>query len=543
MNAQSQRESMPFDIVIIGAGPAGLSCAIRLMQLAKQQQRELSVCIIEKAASLGAHSLSGAVLEPKALNELLPNWQQLSPPTYTPVTEDHFYLLKQNTQRALPKLKTLNNHDNMIISLGEWVAWLGQQAESLGVAIFPGFAASEILYNDDQSQVIGIATGDMGLDKDGKFTERSQRGIEIHAKHTVFAEGCRGSLSQQLMSHFHLREDCDPQTYGLGLKEVWQVNKAHCQPGKVIHTIGWPLKSDTYGGGFIYHYNENKIAIGLVVGLDYRNPNLDPFKELQRLKTHPTIRPILESGKCISYGARALNEGGWQSIPKLTFPGGLLIGCSAGFVNVAKIKGNHTAMKSGMLAAEAIMSAFDQAEVAHYEHTLRHSWIATELKAARNIRPAFSKGLYYGMAYSALDQLILRGKAPWTFKNHADYLSLKRAKYSKKIVYPAADGKITFTKLNQVFLSGTNHNHNQPCHLKLKDPDLAKTINQRRYDSPETKYCPAGVYEIVDVDGEKQLQINFQNCLHCKTCDIKDPTQNIDWTCPEGGDGPNYQGM
>jgi electron-transferring-flavoprotein dehydrogenase len=539
------RESMEFDIVIVGAGPAGLSAAIRLATLCKDQPAPPTICILEKGASVGAHLLSGAVLEPRALDELLPNWKALNPPLMTPVTEDHFYWLNDSCAKALPKIAKLHNHGNYIISIDQLAIWLADIAQSLGVSIFPGFAASELLFDESGKKIIGVATGDMGRDKNAEPTERFQPGIELLAKQTLFAEGARGSLSQQLMAHFNLRDHCDPQTYGLGIKELWEVDPSKCETGKVVHSIGWPLDSHTYGGSFMYHYDTNKIAIGMVIGLDYRNPYLDPFEELQQLKRHPLFTAALKGGKCISYGARALNEGGLQSIPKLTFPGGMLIGCSAGFLNVPKIKGNHTAMKSGMCAADAIFESIHalDGELPHYENIIKDSWVYDELNSARNIRPAFNKGLWFGLAYSALDQIILRGKTPWTFSNHADYLSLKPAKRARKKKYPKPDGTLTFSKLNQVFLSGTNHDHNQPCHLTLKDPSLFLKVNLKKYAAPETRYCPAGVYEIIEENGEKQLQINFQNCLHCKTCDIKDPTQNIVWTTPEGAGGPNYQEM
>lgn len=445
----------------------------------------------------------------------------------------------------LPTPRTMNNRDNYIISLGNLCRWLAQQAESLGVEIYPGFAAAEILY-DEQNQVCGIATGDMGIGKDGQHTERYQSGIELRAKQTIFAEGCRGSLTKILMTKFHLRKNCDPQTYGIGIKELWEIHPDKHEPGKVIHTIGWPLDSKTYGGSFIYHLENNQVALGFVIGLDYQNPYLNPFEELQRFKTHPAIRNLLQGGKRIVYGARALSEGGWQSIPKLTFPGGLLIGDTAGFLNVPKIKGTHTAMKSGMVAAETLLSnnTIIAGEMIQYTENIQKSWVGSELKEVRNIRPAFRWGLWLGLAYSALDNYILRGRAPWTFKNHADNTQLKNARDCKKIDYPKPDGVITFDRLSSVYLSNTNHEENQPCHLQIKNPDIPIGVNFADYDAPEQRYCPAGVYEIVyDADNKPRLQINAQNCVHCKTCDIKDPTQNINWVTPEGNGGPNYPNM
>lgn len=541
MNA---REQMEFDFLIIGAGPAGLAAAIRLAQLNQTHQQQYTIAVIEKGAAVGAHILSGAVLEPRALNELLPDWQNLNPPAHTPVTEDHFWLLHEKKHLTLPVPPTMNNHGNYIISLGAFCRWLGEYAESLGVNIFPGFAANEILFNNDKTQVQGVITGDMGLDKNHQPTERYQPGIELHAKHTLFAEGCRGYLTEQLIQHFNLRKNSDPQTYGIGLKEVWQIDPKQHQLGRVIHTIGWPLPTDTYGGSFIYHAANHHIALGFVIGLDYKNPYLDPFQELQRFKTHPSIRPLLENAKCIAYGARALNEGGLQAIPQLSFPGGLLIGCGAGFLNVAKIKGSHTAMKSGMLAAEHVFATQQQTAALNFDNSIHTSWIYEELHRARNLRPAFHKGLWWGLCYSAFDQYLLRGKAPWTFHyRQPDHDALKPACDYQPIHYPKPDGKVTFDKLQQVFLSNTNHNHHAPSHLKLLNKKIEQDINIKEFAAPETRYCPAKVYEL-EADGDnKQLRINFQNCLHCKTCDIKDPRQNIKWVAAEGGDGPNYVDM
>lgn len=535
---------MEFDVLIVGAGPAGLSAAIRLAQLNAQRETPLSICVLEKGVSVGAHLLSGAVLEPRALNELIPDWQTKGAPLTVKAESDAFYYLSQNKTLRLPTPPSMKNEGNFIISLGRFSQWLAQQAESLGVNIFPGFSAAKLLFNET-NQIIGIQTVDMGLDKAGNPTDRFQPGINLYAKQTLLAEGCRGSLSEQVIKHFDLRKNADPQSYGIGIKELWKISPEKHESGKIIHTVGWPLDSRTYGGSFIYHYEDNLIALGLVVGLDYQNPFLDPFKELQRFKTHPLVKSLLEGGQCIGYGARALNEGGWQSIPNLTFPGGMLIGCAAGFLNVAKIKGIHTAMKSGMLAAETVAKHLKTTgeELKDYSTQIKNSWIIPELYQARNLRPAFHKGLWPGLIYSAVDQYLLRGKAPWTFHYQPDYLSLKLAKNAKKIVYPKPDGKLTFDKLSQVFLTGTRHRENEPCHLKLKNPELPISINLKKYDAPEQRYCPAGVYEIVHQNEQPHLQINAPNCIHCKTCDIKDPTQNIVWETPEGGDGPNYTNM
>ncbi|MCW5588886.1 MAG: electron transfer flavoprotein-ubiquinone oxidoreductase [Legionellales bacterium] len=544
-----ERESMSYDVVIVGAGPAGLACAIRLMQLAQTADRDISVCIVEKGSEVGAHILSGAVLEPRALNELLPNWQELAAPITTPVIEDQFLLLTEKKSYRLPTPPQMRNHGNYIVSLGNVCRWLAQQAEQLGVEIYPGFAASEILL-DDNGSVKGIATGDLGRDKNGEKTARFQPGMELHAKQTIFAEGCRGSLSESLIKQFKLREQADPQTYGIGIKELWQVDPAQHHPGRVVHTIGWPLDNNTYGGSFIYHLQENhQVALGLVVGLDYQNPYLSPFEELQRFKTHPAIQPIFSGGKRIAYGARALNEGGWQSIPKLTFPGGMIIGCSAGFLNVAKIKGSHTAMKSGMLAAETLFKNLHPEknylpELIEFNHAIKQSWIKEELYPVRNLRPSFHWGLWPALLYCAVDTYLLRGKTPWTFHHQADHTQLKSSNAYSPIHYPKPDNTLTFDRLSSVYLSGTFHEENQPCHLQLRHPALAIDVNYHLYDSPEQRYCPAGVYEIVKLENEPaRLQINAQNCVHCKTCDIKDPQQNIHWVPPEGGGGPNYGAM
>jgi electron-transferring-flavoprotein dehydrogenase len=537
------RETMNYDVLIVGAGPAGLAAAIRLKQLAAETSRDLAVCVIEKGSEVGAHILSGAVIEPRALNELLPDWRSLGAPLNTPATDDRFLFLTKNNWIRLPTPPQMHNRGNYIVSLGNVTRWLGQQAEALGVEIYPGFAGAEILY-DEGGAVAGVATGSMGIGKDGEETANYQPGVELRAPQTLFAEGARGSLTKQLFARFNLRDECDPQTFGLGVKELWEVTAEQHHPGRVIHTIGWPLDWGTYGGAFIYHLENRQVAIGMVVGLDYRNPFLSPFEELQRIKTHPAIRPIFEGGRRVCYGARAMNEGGIQSIPKVDFPGGLVIGASAGFMNVPKIKGSHTAMKSGMVAAETIFCRLSGEPSAGYRAALEASWIWPELHAVRNIRPAFRWGLPLALAYSAIDTYLLGGQAPWTFRNHADNGTLKNAHLAKRIAYPKPDGKLTFDRLSSVFISNTNHDENQPPHLHLRDPEVAIDVNYRLYDSPEQRYCPAGVYEIVRLDdGEPRLQINAQNCVHCKTCDIKDPTQNIDWVVPEGGGGPVYQNM
>jgi len=541
----AQRESMEYDVVVVGAGPAGLACAIRLKQLSNENGNDLSVCIVEKGSEVGAHILSGAVMDPRALNELIPNWQELDAPLNTPVQEDRMLFLTEKYAIRLPTPPQMHNKGNYVVSLGNVVRWLGQQAEELGVEIYPGFAATEVLYNDDGS-VKGIATGDMGVGKDGQLTDRHQQGIELHARQTVFAEGCRGSLTKTLFEKFRLRDGVDPQTYGLGIKELWEVDNAQHQQGLVIHTIGWPLDSETYGGSFVYHLENNQIAVGFVVGLDYRNPHLSPYEEFQRFKTHPKIRDYFRNGRRISYGARAISEGGLQSIPKLSFPGGLLIGDTAGFLNVPKIKGSHTAMKSGMSAAEALYEhklSGSGNEVVGYRDRLTRTWLWDELRRERNIRPAFSWGLWRGLAYSALDTYVLRGKAPWTMHHHADHEQLQNASKSKRIEYPKPDGELTFDRLSSVFISNTNHEEDQVCHLQLTNDLVPVEVNLALYDAPEQRYCPAGVYEIVSGDAGPKLQINAQNCVHCKTCDIKDPTQNINWVPPEGGGGPNYPNM
>ncbi len=542
-----ERESMEFDVVIVGAGPSGLSAAIRLRQIALEQDREISVCVVEKAAELGAHTLSGAVLEPRALNELIPDWKEKGAPLNTPVSDDRFMFLTSTKAYKLPTPPQMHNDGNYIVSMGRVVKWLGEQAEELGAEVYPGFAAAEVLYHDDGS-VKGIATGDMGLDRDGNPKDNHEPGMELHGRYTFFAEGCRGSLTRQLEEKFALRHG-DPQTYAIGIKELWEVEPSKHHSGRAMHSIGWPMDRQTYGGSFLYHLEDNQVAVGFVVGLDYQNPYLSPFEEFQRFKTHPAIREVFEGGRRICYGARALNEGGLQSLPKLTFPGGAIIGCSAGFLNVPKIKGNHLAMKSGMLAAEAAAEALKAessgSTLDAYAETFKASWAHDELYRARNIRPSFHKGLWAGVIYSAIDTYLLRGKAPWTFKNHADHTALKPKSDHSPIDYPKPDGKVSFDRLSSVYISNTNHDDNQPCHLTLKDTSVPVEVNLETYDAPEQRYCPAGVYEIVrdDDGGNPRLQINYQNCVHCKTCDIKDPSQNIVWVVPQGGDGPTYTGM
>lgn len=536
--ASEPRESDTFDVVIVGAGPAGLSAAIKLKQQAAADSRELRVCVIEKAAEVGAHILSGAVIEPRALNELIPDWKERGAPLDTPATHDAFYFLTEKRAFRLPTPITMNNHGNYIVSLGQVVRWLGTQAEELGVEIYPGFAGAEVLYED--GKVVGVATGDVGISKKGEIKSTFQRGMELRAKVTLFAEGCRGSLSKTVMKKFSLAQG-DPQSYGIGIKELWEVDEKVHKAGTIVHTIGWPMDSRTYGGSFLYHMKPNLISVGFVIGLDYENPYLNPYKEFQRFKHHPLHRHIFENGQCIAYGGRALIEGGYQCIPKLTFPGGALIGDSAGFMNTPKIKGSHTAMKSGILAAEAAYQHITaDAPLEHYESNLRQSWLAKELHAVRNIRPAFGKGLFVGLGVSAVEAYVTRGKLPYTLHYHKpDHAHLKPAAECKEIQYPKPDGKISFDLMTNLQRSNTNHEEDQPAHLTLGDPTIPSKVNLAVYGGPETRYCPAGVYEFVN--GE--LVINAQNCIHCKTCDIKDPAQNINWVVPEGGGGPAYPMM
>jgi electron-transferring-flavoprotein dehydrogenase len=543
---------MEYDVVIVGGGPAGLAAAIRIKQLAAEKGSETSVCLIEKGSEVGAHILSGAVMDPQALTELLPNWKEDGAPLNTQVTEDRFMFLSESGGWQVPDALLpgcFRNHGNYVVSLANVCRWLGQQAEAVGVEIFPGFAAAEVLYNADGS-VKGVATGDMGIGKDGQQTENYQPGMELHAKYTFFAEGCRGHLGKQLQERFNLRDGVDPQVYGIGLKELWQIDPAKHKPGLVMHTAGWPLDNDTYGGSFLYHMEDNLVAVGFVVGLGYTNPYLSPYEEFQRYKTHPKIRHFLEGGKRLAYGARAISAGGIQSLPKLVFPGGALIGDDAGFLNASRIKGSHAAIKSGMMAAEAAFDALAAGrtgdELSAYPEAFKSSWLYEELYKARNFKPWMSKGLYTGTLMVGIDQILFGGKAPWTLRHHhKDNETLVNKRDAKPIDYPKPDGVLTFDRLASVFVSNTNHEENQPAHLTLKDPSVPVRINLELYDAPEQRYCPAGVYEIVrDDDGSNpRLQINAQNCVHCKTCDIKDPTQNIVWVVPEGGGGPNYPNM
>lgn len=545
----AEREILGYDVVVVGGGPSGLSVAIRLKQLAMGDGREVSVCVLEKGSEIGAHILSGACLEPRALAELLPDWRQRGAPLQTPATDDEFLFLTERRAFRLPTPPPMRSGGSYIVSLGDFCRWLAVQAKELGVEIYPGFAAAEVLFHENGA-VKGVATGSMGIGRDGSRTINYQAPTELHAKQTIFAEGCRGALTQTLFQTYKLRDGVEPQTYGIGLKELWEVPTATHQPGKVMHTVGWPLASNTYGGSFLYHLQNNQVAVGFVVGLDYKNPWLSPYEEFQRFKLHPAIRDTFAAGRRVAYGARALSEGGLQSIPKLTFRGGLLAGDAAGFLNVPKIKGIHTAMKSGMVAAEAVFAHLagglvdSHNEASSYTVRLKQSWLWNELYCARNIRPAFRRGLWVGLAYSALDTYLFRGHAPWTFQHRPDHGELDDASEHVPIAYPKPDGAVSFDRLSSVFLSGTNHEENQRCHLQLRDAEVPIRINYARYAAPEIRYCPAGVYEIVNENkGKPQLQINAQNCLHCMTCDIKDPTQNIRWTVPEGGGGPGYPNM
>ncbi len=547
----SERESMEYDVVIVGGGPAGLSAAIRLKQLAQTRGVETTVCVLEKGAEIGAHILSGAVMDPQALTELIPDWKTLGAPLNTPVTRDEFLFLTKTGSRQTPEWllpACFKNHGNYVISLGQVTRWLGEQAEALGVDLFPGFAAAEILY-DGQGAVLGVATGDMGVGRDGQPSDQFQPGMALIAKYTLFAEGARGQLGRQLIEKFQLDQGRDPQSYAIGIKELWEVNPSQSEPGLVLHTAGWPLDSDTYGGSFLYHMQKNQVAVGLVVGLDYGNPWLSPFEEFQRYKTHPRIAPIFNGAKRISYGARALTAGGLLSLPKLTFKGGALIGCDAGFLNASRIKGSHAAIKTGMLAAEAAFEAIQanrqQDELTAFTTRFEQSWLNEELNKSRNFKQWFKKGRTVGTLMTGVEQWLLRGNIPWTIhRQQPDHATLKPADQCLKIEYPKPDGVLTFDRLSSVFISNTNHAENQPIHLTLKDASVPVGINLKMYAGPEQRYCPAGVYEYVqNAAGQDALQINAQNCVHCKTCDIKDPTQNIVWVAPQGGEGPVYSGM
>jgi electron-transferring-flavoprotein dehydrogenase len=546
-----QRESMEFDVLIVGGGPAGLAAAIRLKQRAEERNYQISVCLIEKGAEIGAHILSGAVMDPRALNELIPDWKQKNAPLNTPVAKERFLFLSEHGGWRVPNVllpSCFLNHGNYVVSLGNVCRWLGKQAEGMGVEIYPGFAGAEVLY-DKRGAVKGVATGDMGVSRDGKRTDAYQPGMELIAKYTLFAEGCRGHLGKQLEETFRLREGRDPQVYGIGIKELWEVKPEEHQPGLVMHTAGWPLDANTYGGSFLYHAENGQVAVGFVVGLSYSNPYLSPFEEFQRYKTHPLVRGFFQGGKRIAYGARAITAGGHQALPNLVFPGGALIGDDAGFLNASRIKGAHAAIKSGMLAAEAVFEAVIAGcagdELEAYPDAYRRSWLYEELYRARNFKPWMSKGLWWGSLFFGIDQMLLRGKAPWTLHLTPDHTKLRTATVSAPIVYPKPDGLVTFDRLSSVFLSNTHHEEDQPCHLTLRDADVPIRVNLAVYDAPEQRYCPAGVYEIVRESdgGNPRLQINAQNCVHCKTCDIKDPSQNIVWVAPQGGGGPMYPNM
>jgi len=545
-----ERESMAYDVVVVGAGPSGLAAAIRLKQLAAASGKEVSVCVLEKGSEVGAHILSGAVIDPVALAELFPEWKSQGAPLDQPVSGDRFLFLTRDGAWKVPHAllpACFRNEGNFIASLGNVCRWLGQQAESLGVEIYAGFAAAEVLFTED-GRVRGVATGDMGIGRNGEKTARYQPGIELHAKYTFFAEGARGHLGKRLQARYRLREGRDPQVYGIGVKELWEVTPERHVPGLVVHTAGWPLDSGTYGGSFLYHMQERQVAVGFVVGLGYSNPYLSPFEEFQRYKTHPAIRGFFEGGRRISYGARAIAAGGLQSLPKLVFPGGALLGDDAGFLNASRIKGTHAAIKSGMLAAaaafEALAAGRAHDELERYPKDFEASWLHAELHRARNFKPWMSKGLYTGSLMVGIDQVLLRGRAPWTLRHaHADHETLTPKENARPIEYPKPDGVLTFDRLSSVFVSNTSHEEDQPVHLRLKDPAIPTTVNLPVYAGPESRYCPAGVYEFVNEGGATRLQINAANCVHCKTCDIKDPRQNIEWVVPEGGGGPNYPNM
>ena len=548
------RDSMEYDVVIVGAGPGGLATAIRIKQLAAEQNKEVSVVVLEKGSEPGAHILSGAVMDPRAMNELFPDWKELGAPLNQPVTGDDLLTLTETGASRVPDWlmpRNFHNEGCYVVALGNVVKWMAQQAEALGVEIFPGFTAAEVLY-DDKGAVKGVATGNMGIGKDGEPTEAFQLGMELHGKYTIFAEGARGHLGKQLIAKYKLDAGKDPQSFAIGIKELWEIPAEKAKPGLVVHTAGWPMDKETFGGGFLYHLEDNKVTLGFVIGLDYKNPWMSPFEEMQRWKTHPSIRAHIEGGKRLSYGARAINNGTPQALPKTVFPGGALVGCDAGYLNAARIKGSHAAIKSGMMCAEAAFAAVTSGragdELAAYPEAFEKSWLAEELNQTRNFKNWFKKGPIVGQLMTGIEQWLLPKigvkSPPWTLhREKPDHVYLQPADQCPRIEYPKPDGKLTFDRLASVFVSNTNHEENQPAHLTLKDPSVPVKINLAKYAGPESRYCPAGVYEFVDDDNGKRLQINAQNCVHCKTCDIKDPTQNIVWVTPEGGGGPNYSGM